>query len=78
MWYSVKTPIRGEGEQEFTGATYYQRYGLPGIGVYISQFKGRNTGLGPLGASRTRAAASAELEAALRGSGACRSGPAGE
>jgi hypothetical protein len=35
------------------------------MGVYISRFEGRNTGLGPLGSSRTHAAASTAFEAAL-------------
>ena len=34
-----------------------EKYGLPDMGVYISRFEGRNTGLRPLWSSRTRAAA---------------------
>jgi hypothetical protein len=59
----------GEGYQELRPRVLYERYDVPDMGVYIRRLEGRNMRLGPLGPSRTHAAASTAFEAALEGHG---------
>jgi hypothetical protein len=61
--------MEGRGRQEIRPRVHHQRYSLPDMGVDISGFGVRYTGLGPFGPSRTHAAASTAFEAALEGHG---------